>query len=62
MGTHNRSENGRGARVALCAHPSHTHRLNLSEVVYYKDLERLHLDSGWCPAVGSCEPGKEISK
>jgi hypothetical protein len=23
MGTHNGSENGRGARVALCAHPTH---------------------------------------
>jgi hypothetical protein len=25
MRTHNRSENGRGARVALCANPAHTH-------------------------------------
>jgi hypothetical protein len=24
MGTRNAAENGRGARVALCAHPSHT--------------------------------------
>jgi hypothetical protein len=28
-GTHNRPENGSDARVALCAHPIHTHCFNI---------------------------------
>jgi hypothetical protein len=30
MGTHNRLENGRGAWVALCAHPAHTNTGHLA--------------------------------
>jgi hypothetical protein len=34
MGTHNRSENGRSARVTLCTNPSHTHsHMSLVQVV-----------------------------
>jgi hypothetical protein len=39
MGTHNRSENGRGAWVAVCAHPTHTDRplvpQNFAVFLYY---------------------------
>jgi len=38
MGTHNRPENGRGAWVALCAHPTHADTERLSVELYLSDI------------------------
>jgi hypothetical protein len=41
MGKHNRSEIGRGAWVALCAHPAHT---DIDSVIFVYVINYMHDD------------------
>jgi hypothetical protein len=54
MGTHKRSENGRGAKVALCSHPAYTGTHTHGNKAVFLKL--------WSVETGSCGGPQAVRK